>query len=165
MWSLILSVELEMTAKLESDLRSIVHLVVSGLLISMPEKLNLFHLTSTLTLVLLMWKWLRMFLRKNHLLRYRDGLSLLNWIWALRLSEFLKLPPRKLELWFALWKFVLRRLLLSLQVCHTVLYGICHVWAGPPSCYLELLGHKNRYVVLLVFHLLPLLNRRLIVEM
>ena len=43
-----------MAAKLESDLRGIVDLVVSGLFISMPEKLNLFHLTSTITLVLLM---------------------------------------------------------------------------------------------------------------
>ena len=56
-----------MAAKLESDLRGIVDLVVSGLLISMPEKLNLFHLTSTITLVL----WMGLFLRKNHFLRYR----------------------------------------------------------------------------------------------
>ena len=39
----------------------------SSLLISMVEKLNLFHLTSLITLVLLMWNCMDLFLRKNHL--------------------------------------------------------------------------------------------------
>ena len=41
----------------------------SGLLISMLRKLNWFHLTSLITLILLMQKWMGLFLRKNHLLR------------------------------------------------------------------------------------------------
>ena len=42
----------------------------------------------------------------------------------------------------------------------------CHVWAGAPSCYSELLDKlQNGYAVLLVLHLLPLLNPWLIVEM
>ena len=41
----------------------------SGLLISMLGKLNWFCLTSLVTLVLLMWKWMGLFLKKNHLLR------------------------------------------------------------------------------------------------
>ena len=42
----------------------------------------------------------------------------------------------------------------------------CHVWAGAPSCYLELLkSYRNEYVGLLVLHLLPLLNPWLIIEM
>ena len=41
----------------------------SGLLISMLEKLSWFHLTSLITLTLLMWKWVGLFLRKNHLLK------------------------------------------------------------------------------------------------
>ena len=45
----------------------------------------------------------------------------------------------------------------------------CHIWAGAPSCYLELLhkliSYRNRYVGLLVLHLLPLLKLWLIVEM
>ena len=41
----------------------------------------------------------------------------------------------------------------------------CHVWAGAPSCYLELLDKlQNRYAGLLVLHLLLLLNPWLIVE-
>ena len=35
----------------------------------------------------------------------------------------------------------------------------CHVWAGAPSCYLDMLiNYRNEYVGLLIFHLLPLLN-------
>ena len=42
----------------------------SGLLISMLGKLSWFHLTGIITMVLLMWKWVGLFLRKNHRLRY-----------------------------------------------------------------------------------------------
>ena len=38
-----------------------------GLLISMLEKLDWFHLTSLITLVLLMLNWMGLFLWKNHL--------------------------------------------------------------------------------------------------
>ena len=41
----------------------------SGLLISMLGKLSWFHLTGLITMVLLMQKWMSLFLRKNHLLR------------------------------------------------------------------------------------------------
>ena len=44
--------------------------VGSGLLVSLLEKLNWFSLTSLTTLVLLMGKWMGLFLRKNNLLRY-----------------------------------------------------------------------------------------------
>ena len=71
--------------------------VRSGLLISMLGKLNWFRLTS-LIIVLLMWKKMGLFLRRNHLLRCRDWPSLLNWIGVLTLSLLLKLPPRKLEI-------------------------------------------------------------------
>ena len=41
----------------------------------------------------------------------------------------------------------------------------CHVWAGAPSCYLELLDKlQNEYAGLLVLHLLLLLNPWLTVE-
>ena len=43
--------------------------VRSGLLISMLGKLSWFRLTGLITMVLLMWKWMGLFLRKNHLLR------------------------------------------------------------------------------------------------
>ena len=71
--------------------------VRSGLLISMLGKLSWFRLTGLITMVLLMWKWMGVFLRKNHLLRCWGWPSLLNWIGVLTLSLLLKLPPRKLE--------------------------------------------------------------------
>ena len=61
----------------------------SGLLISMLEKLNWFCLTGLITLVLLMWKWMGLFLRKSHLLRCWGWLSLLHWIGPLTLSLLL----------------------------------------------------------------------------
>ena len=72
--------------------------VRSGLLISMLGKLSWFCLTGLITVVLLVWKWLGLLLRKNQLLRCWGWPSLLKWIGALTLSLFLKLPPRKLEL-------------------------------------------------------------------
>ena len=76
--------------------------VRSGVLISMLGKLNWFHLTLTrfslIAMILLTWKWMSLFLRKNHILRCWGWPSFLNWIEVLTLSLLLKLPPRKLEL-------------------------------------------------------------------
>ena len=74
----------------------------SGLMISMLEKLIWFYLIGLVTLALLIWKWVGLFMRKNHLLRCWGSLSVLNWIGALTLSLLLKLSPRKLEPWFIL---------------------------------------------------------------
>ena len=69
----------------------------SGFLILMLEKLNWFCLADLITLMLLlMWEWIGLFLRKNHLLRCQGWFFLLTWIGAVTLSLFLELPPRKL---------------------------------------------------------------------
>ena len=95
----------------------------SGLFISILEKLNRFCLTSLITLLLLMWKWMSLCLRKNNLLNCLGWLSLLNCIGAVTLSELLKLPPRILKPWFIVWNFFLLRLLcISINVLHS------HVW-------------------------------------
>ena len=97
--------------------------VRSGLLISMLGKLNWFRLTGLITLVLLMWKWMGLFLRKYHIFRCWSWSSLLNWIVALTLSLFLKLSPGKFEPEFVLWRFFLLRLLrISINLPY------CHVW-------------------------------------
>ena len=129
----------------------------SGFLISVLEKLNWFNLTGLITLVLLMWKWMGLFLRKNHLWRCWGWLSLLNWIGALTLSLLLKLPPRKLEPWFVLWSFLLLRLLcISIYLWFGRAWNTGDVWAGAPSCYLEFFDKlQSRYAGLLVLHLLP----------
>ena len=60
----------------------------------MLEKCNWFCLTSLITLVLLMWKWMGLFLRKNHLLRcwgcllFQIGLGLLHYLSGLYPSTF-----------------------------------------------------------------------------
>ena len=72
---------------------------------------GLFHLTSLITLVLLTWKWMGLFLRKNHLLRCWGWLFSCKLDWVLTLSLLLKVPPRKLLPWFLLWSFFLLWLL------------------------------------------------------
>ena len=140
----------------------------SGLLISMLEKLNWFHLTSLITLVLLMWKWMGMLWRKNYLLRFWGWLSLLNWVGALSLSLLLKLPPRKSELWFVLWNFFLLRLLyisINLPYVHAWNTVITSVLVPLVATWNFWISYKNGYAGLSVLHLLPLLNLWLIVEM
>ena len=81
-----------------------------------------------------------LFLRKNHLLRSWGWLSLLNWIGALTLSLFLKLPPRKLGSWFALWSFYLLRLLFIYKST------IRPCMVGAPSCYLGVLDKLQKRI-------------------
>ena len=95
----------------------------SGLLISVLGTLNSSHLTGLITMALLMWKWMGLFLKKNHLLRCWGWPSLLNWIGALTLSLLLKLPPWQLEPEFILWSFLLLWLL-----CISINPQYPHVW-------------------------------------
>ena len=107
----------------------------SGLLISMPRKLNLFSLTGLITLVLLMWKWMGLFMRKTHLLRCWGWRSFPNWIGTLKLSLLLKLPPRKLENWFVLWSFFLLML-----HCISINLPYGHAWSAVVMSVLVLLS-------------------------
>ena len=120
----------ERASELESDLQTLWTGVGSGLLSSMLEKLNWFCLTSLITLVLLMWKWIGLFLSKNHLLRCWDWLSLLNRIGALTLSLLLKQPPRKLEPWFVLCSFFLLRLIFTHAWSTVVTSGVVFLVAN-----------------------------------
>ena len=116
--------QLELNSKLESDLWYTVDWGGSVFLISLRQKNSLFYLTGLIILVLLMWKWIVLFLKKHHLLRCRDYLSLLNWSGALLLSLLLKLPLRKYEPWFVLWSFFLLRLLfISVSLPYSVAWN------------------------------------------
>ena len=132
----------------------------------MLGKCNWFCLTGVIALVLLIWKWMGLFLKKNDLLQCWGWLSLLNWIWALQWSLLLKLPLRKLEPWFVLWSFFLLRLLcipINLPYGPCMEYS-CHVWpvllVATWNCRIQ---YKNGYAGLLVLHFLPLLNDWLII--
>ena len=58
----------------------------SGLLISVLGSLNCFRLTGPITVILYMWKWMGLLLRKNQPLKCWGWLSLLNCIGAFTLS-------------------------------------------------------------------------------
>ena len=88
-----------------------------------------------------------LFLRKNHL-RCWGGLSLLNEIGALTLSLLLKLPPRKHEPLCRSMKFLSPEVVLCLYkstICSCMEY-CCHVWAGAPYCYLDLLDKLQKQI-------------------
>ena len=97
------------------------------------------------TLVLLMWKWMGLLLRKNHLLRCWDWLSFLNLNGALTLSPLLKPPPRKLQPWFVLWSFFLLRLLyISINLPYAHAWNTLAMFGLVLLCYLELLDKLQK---------------------
>ena len=122
----------------------------SGLLIPMLEKRSWFCLISLITLVLLMWKEIGLFLRKNNLLRCLGWLSLLNWIGALTFILLLKLPPRKLEPWFVLWSFFFLRLL-----CISINLSYSHAWNTVVMSGLKVLvASLNNYLLWLFYYII-----------
>ena len=94
----------------------------------MLEKLNLFHLTSQINLVLLMWKWMGLFSKKDHYLKCWDFFFFENRLGPFTLSLLLKLSPKKLEPWFVLWNFFLMRLLFISTTLPHGLPGILLCW-------------------------------------
>ena len=87
-----------------------------------------------------MWKWMGLFLRKNHLLRCLGWLSLLNWIGALTLSVA-KTASKKIGALIRSMKFLSPEVALYLykSTIHPCMEDCCHFWTSAPSCYLELL--------------------------
>ena len=71
------------------------------------------------TLLLLMWKWMGLFLKKNH--------CWICWGWLLDWGSYMisnaKTASEKLELWFVLWSFFLLGLL-----CISINLPYAHVW-------------------------------------
>ena len=61
--------QLQLVSELESDLWDTVPMDKKWLFALMLEKLSWFCLNCLITLVLLIWKWMSLFLRKNHFLR------------------------------------------------------------------------------------------------
>ena len=71
-----------------------------------------------------------------------------NRIGFLTLLQLLKLPPRKLELWFVLWSFFLSKLIFSSDksTIQPDMEYYCHVWAIARSCYLDMLDKLQKRV-------------------
>ena len=96
--------------------------VRSGLLISMLGKLIWFHLTGLITIVLLMWKWMDLFLRKNNLLGL--GLNLSSILdWGFFIISIAKTAYKKVGALIRSIKFFLLRLL-----CISINLPYIHVW-------------------------------------
>ena len=112
------------------------------------EKLSRCHLTGLITLVLLIWKWIGLLLKKNYPFKML-GLTFspkLNW--ALTLSLVLNLPGAKFgdlirSMKFLSPEFALNRYRSTIQPC---MEYCCHVWAGAPTCYLQLLNKLRKRV-------------------
>ena len=120
--------------------------VRSGLLISMLGKLSWFRLTGLITMVLLMWKWVGLLLRKNHLLRCWGWPSLLNWIGAI--ISIAKTVTKKIGALIRSMRFLSPEIALYLYKS-TILpctEYFCHVWAGAPSCYWEFLDKLQKRI-------------------
>ena len=107
--------------------------VRSGLLISM---LSWFHLTSLITMVLLMWKWMGL-LRKNQKMLGLTFSSRLDW--GSYMISIGKTACKNIGALIHSMKFFSPEVavyLYKFTICPCMEY-CCQIWAGGPSCYLE----------------------------
>ena len=95
--------------------------------------------------MLLMWKWMGQFLRKNHLLRCWNWLSIPNWTGA-HIISIAKTACKKIGALINSMKFVSSEVALYLykSTIQPCMKCCCHVWAGALSCYLKLLDKPHK---------------------
>ena len=153
--------QLELVSELESDLQDTVEWGRKWLVDFNAWNTQLVSFGPQL---LLMWKWMGLFLRKDHHLRCWG--CLLNWIGAIIFS-IAKTASKTIRALIRSMKFLSPEdaLYLYKSAIQPSMEYYCHVWAGAPSCYLEFLDKPpNGYVGMLVLYLLPLLNSWLIID-
>ena len=113
----------------------------------MLQRLNLFRLAGIIAPVLLRWKWIGMFLRKNLFLWTLGCFSPVNWIGAVTWFLWLKLPPPKLNFWFVLYFFSSDvAMYLYISTIWPWMECCCHEWDGAPSCCLEMLDKFRKSI-------------------
>ena len=109
--------------------------------------LNWFHLIGLMSLVLLMWKWMGLFSMKHHLLRCCGWLSLLNWIGA-HIISIAKTTSKKVGALIRSMEFLSSEV--PLYLCKSTIRPCveycCYIWAGAPSCFLELLDKLQKRI-------------------
>ena len=133
----------------------------------MLKKLNLFCLTGLITLVLLMWKWMGLFLRNNHILRcwgclFSSDLDWSSYIICIAKTVSKKIRPKICSGTFLSHEVALYLHKSTIQHCiNTVAMSWLVVLVATWNCWIS---YKNGIAGLLVFLLLPLLNPWLIVE-
>ena len=88
-----------------------------------------------------------LWLRKNHLLRCWGWPSLLSWNWALTWSVA-KTASKKIGALIRFMKFLSPGVALYLykSTIGPYMEYCCHVWAGAPSCYLQLLDKLQKRI-------------------
>ena len=106
--------KLELALELASVLRDTLEWDIKLIVVSIVKKTELASFSGLVTLVLLIWKRINLFLNINHHLR---------WWWSL-----LNLSGLFFE-----WTFFLLGLLFISVNLHS-----CHVWTGSPCCYFDL---------------------------
>ena len=135
----------------------------------MLEKLNLFCLTdwSNNSVAVDLIKDGSVLERKSSLKIL--GLSFFSKLdWNSSLSLLLKLPPRKLEPWFVLWRFFLQRFLfISMNLPYSLKWNTVLMTGKvlPGTTWICQINKKNRYLGRLIFHFLSLLYLWLINKM
>ena len=94
-----------------------------------------------------MSKWMGLFLKKNHLLRCRGWLSS-KLDWGCCIISFAKATSKKIEGLIRSVKFLSPEVALFLykSIIRPCMEYCCHVWAGAPSCYLELMDKLQRRI-------------------
>ena len=114
----------------------------------MLERLNSFHLFGVITLELLTWERMGLFLRKYHLVGCWVWVSLPSWIWGSYFFYVSKTVSRKIETLIYSLRFISPEVALYLYKPTIRPYmGCCyHVWTGAPSCYLELLDKLRKRI-------------------
>ena len=95
-----------------------------------------------------MWKWMALFLRKNHLLGWWGWPSLLNWIGGSCIISVAKTVSKKIAALVCSIQFLSPKAALYLYkyTIQSCMEYCCHVWAGTPSCYLRLLNKLQKRI-------------------
>ena len=95
--------------------------------------------------MLLMWKWMGLFFVENYFLGCWGWPPFLNWIGALALS---KTASKKIGALIRSMKFLSHEITLYLYESTILLCKeyCCQIWAGTPSCNLELLDKPQKWI-------------------
>ena len=120
----------------------------SGLLISILEKINWFHLTGLISLVLLMWKWMSLLLRKKSSFKML-GLTFSSKLdWSSYIISIAKTISKKIGALICSMKFLSPEVALYIykSTIHPCMEYCCHVWAGAPSGYFGLLDKLEKRI-------------------
>ena len=118
----------------------------SGLLISILEKINWFHLTGLISLVLLMWKWMSLLLRKKSSFKML-GLTFSSKLdWSSYIISIAKTISKKIGALIHSMKFLFPEVALYLykSTIRPSMKYWCRVWAS--SCYLEFLDKLQKQI-------------------